>query len=285
MLGHVWDICFDTGTLFYPSALRALAARPGVRLWGSTTNVFETVSDVVDEVTFVRARAQMRLLLDVSGPRFLPDTDTQFRMYIAHPEVIDDPYEWLNVAQRLASAESFPDAAQKLDFDRAREMRRRHTEGWVDRVIEEMFRSVNPGLRVEPDWHSRAEPAMVADLKAFLHSPLGRNAQVDAWFERQGWEPSQFNLKERAAAFVVLRAYLQAHEGFMLHVLEFGRKPEANDALDLDQLLPLWQSGWYFLSSDKRLIRCLELGEMESNRYRLVQTLDVAEWLGIVDAG
>ncbi|MCA1792197.1 MAG: hypothetical protein LC667_20825, partial [Thioalkalivibrio sp.] len=202
---QVFDICFDTGTLFYPSRLRELADRPGVRLWGSTTNVFETLSDVVDERSFSKARAQMRLLLEVSGPRFLPDTDTLFRMYVHHPDVIDDPYEWRAAAEHLAEAQDFAEATSVLNLSRAAEMRSQHTDGWVSRVIDEMFRSVNPGLKAVPDWNSRAEPEVVGELKDFLHSPTGRNAQLDAWFARQGWDSEQFSLRQRAVAFTVLR--------------------------------------------------------------------------------
>lgn len=279
----MFNICFDTGTLYFPAQLRELAGRSDVRLWASTINVFETVSHVRDDETFREVRARFRLLLEVSGDRFLPDTDTQFRLAVGHPDVIDTPLEWREVAVVVAKAGSLAEL-EHVSFSRAAEMREQHTNGWVTRVVEEMLRSINPNLTTSPDWNVRATAAQIVEFRAFLHSPAGRHAQLDAWFERQGWDPADIGMAERAVSLCVMRAYFQAHEGFLLHMLQFGRKPEENDSLDLDQILPLWQDDWLFLTSDKRLAKCLELGGMAPHRYRMVHALDVAEWLASATA-
>jgi len=274
----VFNICFDTGTLFYPACLRELAGRSDVRLWGSTINVFETVSDVRDDDSFRRVRAQLSLLLEVSGDRFLPNTDMQFRIAVGHPDVIDTPLEWREIAMIVAQAGSLAEL-EHVSFRRAAEMRAEHTNGWPKQVVDHMLRSINPTLTTSPDWNVRATADTIAKLRAFLHSPDGRHAQLNAWFRRQRWDPSQISMPERVVSLCVLRAYFQAWEGFLLHMLQFGRKPEENDALDLDQTLPLWQDDWLFLTSDKGLVKCLELGEMPRHKYRLVQTLNSSDWI------
>lgn len=267
------DIAFDTSVLFYPTKLRRLALRPDVRIWASTTNVIETVSDVVDEISFRKARSQFALMLEVSGKRFLPDTDTQFKMYLGYPGVIDDPMEWRQIAVMIARAANLSDLAH-IDFERAREMRARHTSGWVNDVINDMLLSINPDLKTTPDWNSRASAEVIEKLRNFLHSPSGRKTQLDTWFRRERWNPVLVSPDLYRAALPILMAYFQAHEGFLVDILLNGRKPEANDALDLDQVLPLWQEGWMLVSADRRLIRNLELGGMSRSKFAVIQDLD-----------
>ena len=270
------NISFDTSALFYPEKLRHLSARPDVFLHGSTINVIETVSDVIDEDTFLKARAQMRLLLEVSGGRFLADTDTQFKIYLGLPTVIRDPLQWRQVAVWLAEAENVRELEFR-DFDNARQMRRRHTEGWLDEVVETMLRSMNPRIQIAPDWRSKATAAEVEAVRHYLHSPAGIKQKLDVWFQRERWLPFLVGSELRSAASRVLSAYFQAHEGYLMHILGFNRKPEANDALDLDQALPLWQHDWVFISGDTRFLRCLELGGIDRSQFRAIGNLDPAE--------
>lgn len=207
------NIAFDTSVLFHPTKLRQLALRPDVHIWASTTNVFETVSDVVDEISFRKARAQFALMLEVSGERFLPDTDTQFKMYLGYPGIIDDPMEWRQIAVIIARATKLSDLAH-IDFERAREMRAEHTNGWVDDVINDMLLSINPELRTTPDWNARAPADVIKNLRDFLHSPSGRKAQLDAWFRRERWNPALVSPDLYLAALPILMPYFQAHEGF-----------------------------------------------------------------------
>jgi hypothetical protein len=276
----VINIVIDTGVLYEPKKLRQLALRPDVAIWGSTINVFETVSDAVDEQTFKEVRSQMKLMLEVSSTRFLPDTDTQFRLAIGHPDVIDEPEEWRKVAIILSRAQNFAEASLEINFARAREMRKRHTDGWVDQLVDQSLRTVNPDLKSAPDWNVRASATELSNFVTWLESPAGKKEQLDAWFRRQGWDTRTVAPIIYEAARRVLSAYFQAHKGYLLDIFQFGRKPQPNDALDLDQVLPLWREGWMFVSADRRLLNCLELGGMQPHRYRSIRDLDPAESLG-----
>jgi hypothetical protein len=273
----VLNIVFDTGVLYYPAKLRQLALRPDVAIWGSTINVFETVSDALDERTFKQVRAQMKLMLDVSGTRFLPDTDTQFKLALGHPDVIDEPGEWRRVAVILSRAKNFTEASKEINFARAREMREQHTDGWVDELVAQSLRSVNPNLKTAPDWNVRTSANALSDFTAWLDSPTGGKAQLDAWFHRQRWNTKTIAPVVYDAAQAILSAYFQAHRGYLLDIFQFGRKPVPNDALDLDQILPLWREDWMFISADRRLLKCLQLGGMHPRRYRAIQDWDPAE--------
>jgi len=274
------NVCFDTGVLFHPRKLRQLALRPDVRLYGSTVNVFETVSDVNDERSFKKARSQMSLLLEVSGTRFLPDTDTLFKMYLGYPGIIADPYQWRKVAVWLAKANDLAEV-DFIDFERARSLRRRHTDGWVSDVVNQMLRTMNPQIQTFPDWHSRATPMQVANVLSYLRSPAGMKQQIETWFRRERWWPMVVLPTMYEATERILEAYFLAHQGYLRLILEFNHKPEENDALDLDQVLPLWRRDWVFVSSDRRLLKCLELGGIDPRQYCAIQDLDPSAPLGV----
>ena len=114
---------------------------------------------------------------------------------------------------------------------------------------------------------------------AWLNSPAGKKEQLDTWFQRQSWDVRKIPPTVYDAAQKVLSAYFQAHTGYLLNIFQLGRKPEPNDALDLDQILPLWREDWIFVSADRRLLKCLELGGMNPRRYRAIQDLNPADSL------
>ena len=275
--GVVINIVFDTGVLWHPTKLRQLSMRPDVAIWPSTINVFETLSDVIDERTFKRVKGQMSLLLEVGGNRFLPNTDTQFRLDLGYPGVMDDPYEWRHIAVLLARCRNLKEADERIDFGRAVEMRRAHADKWVLDLVEQTIKSINPGLTTAPDWNVRVTADEVAKFRAWLESPAGEREQLKAWFRRQRWYPTAVPENVYKQSRPILQMYMRAYAGYVLHIVEYGRKPEPNDALDLDQVFPLWRDNWIFVSADLRLLKCLELGRIERHRFRAIQDLDPAE--------
>lgn len=267
------NILYDTNALFFPGILRQLALRPDLILWGAVTHVFETISDIKDEASFLKARAQMRLLLEVSPTHFMPDADTVLRMGLWVVENSEPTLEWLRGAKMVAAAESLADL--DLNMERAREMRRLQSEMFLVPMLEQMVRSINPAARFDNGvFNVRLDSTQLGDLKEFLYSEVGRRGVIESWFRREGW--NQLNLPqwmwERAGE--LLDSFYLTYRGYVINMFANNWRPRGNDALDLDLTVSIGMSEWVLLTGDGRLLQACRTGGLPRDRFADIRTVD-----------
>ena len=244
-------------------------------MWGAMVHVVETVADIVDEQSFREARSHLRLLLEVSPTHFLPDADTLFRMALGVTEDSDEVRRGRQLAEMIADAESLADL--DLDFEAARRQREEHGRAFLVPMREVMIPSIQP--RADTSDHSyniRLPAAELQRFRDFLFSDAGRREVTRGWMARQGWDRMALPSRLWDRAHEVLEAYYQTYRGYAVNLFERSLKPRANDALDLDLTLALWEPCWLFVSGDKRLRHAMMVGGVPANKFADVGTLDPA---------
>jgi hypothetical protein len=246
-------------------------------MWGTVTNVLESVSDIVDDRTFREARSQLRLMLEVSPAHFLPSADEQFRMalgLISEPE--DAPW-WIQIAEKVASSKSLSDLA--LNLDSARQLRENHERAFLQSLFERMIPSIKPLANLSSNrFNIRLSGRELQKLAAFLFSPTGRRAVTDAWLARHELDRLVLPARIVEEAHHMLSGYYLAYRGYVLNIFERNLKPRPNDALDLDLAFSLDLPECTLVTGDRRLLEAMERGGMPPARYASIITLDAERY-------
>ena len=279
------NIVLDTNTLFNPTSLRKLAANPQHVLWGSVLNVIETISDIVDDCSFRKAKAQLRLLREVIGKNLLPDPDQLFRSDAGyHNQNSGGVDMWHLMIDIVLASDSYDECVNgkanptlgvihKLNVDVARTWRKTCGEHFVNDTTT-MIKSLNRAADcTEQSWNVKMDSASLRALRSFFRYPEAEEMLVHAILVRNGIPSATISRDAFERALSTLAHFTRTYQGYLVKIFEDGIKPRPNDYNDIHLAMPIWRPGWVLVTQETKLREWMQIGGVASSKYATIEEL------------
>lgn len=253
------NIVVDTNVLYNGSHLRAAKDAGGIRFWGSVANVIELVSDIEDDETFRKTQSRLRVLNEICEPELLPNLDNLILKEIGLSPDTADAGGWRSeVVAAVLGAETRSDVSLNLGL--ARKRRDEHSTAFRASSNEVISNALPRANTSDEHWNVKAKPDEWSRIEKEILS-LEHTIQLLLIF-RIGplLQPCDCEKVNREQLMRVARTYWFAWQGWLIKTIRDGRKPQANDAIDLHFVLPLWREDWFLLTEDRGLLEILALG-------------------------
>ncbi len=278
------NLILDTNTLFNPTDLRQLATNPQYVLWGSILNIVETISDIVDDASFSKARSQLRILREVAGKNLLPDPDRLFRRDIGYYIKNAELDIWQLMIDIVISANTLEECVkgkanetlgifQKLNVQEAQEWRQACGSAFLNdttRMIQSLNRSA---VCTENTWQVKMEERELSALRHFFRFSEADEMMVRAVLERNGITSTMATRDVFERALSILTHFTKAYQGYLLKIFQDNTKPRENDYNDLHLTMAIWRPGWILVTQESKLREWMRLGGVASPKYASIEEL------------